>query len=573
MAILIPPIIADYKYEGERDVAVRLRDAPSTTDWTVLHSLDIASHRSQIFGECDFVIIIPGKGVLCIEVKGCKSLKVDGGIWYYGTNPKGDSRGPFKQASEAMHSIRRYLIGKRPDLSNIVFWTGVIFPFINFEKASPEWYSWQVIDASSYMSRPIHQLFSNILDQARIILSENPKTHWFRQSLSTPEIEQCRLITNILRPEFEFYETPAARRMELHETLKKYTCEQFIALDVMQANPRVIFNGPAGTGKTLLAIESARRASLCGRKTLFLCFNKLIAAWIKSQFSETDRQHLTINTLHSFMLKISELKNPFDFTPDFWTSILPETALECLIEKSGQIAFDFLVIDEAQDILRTEYLDFIDLCLKGGLKSGRWNIFGDFVYQQIYSAANIQFEDFIQDRFINAPVFTLGVNCRNTPRIAAYAPLLGGLAPDYSNILRPDDNVKPEIIFIRDSEKQVDLLAGLLERFRLKEKFKGEEIVILSPLASNCCVSRLSAPWGDRIKPFTVNATGGHVRYTTIHSFKGLEAPVIIVTDIEKIRDAESMNLLYIAVTRSLSRLVVIFYESAKKDLLNMLGV
>ncbi|MFZ2630534.1 MAG: NERD domain-containing protein [Desulfosalsimonadaceae bacterium] len=303
MSILIPPIIADYKYEGERDIAVRLRDDPSTADWAVLHSLDIASHRSQIFGECDFVIVIPGKGVLCIEVKGCKSLKVDGGLWYYGTNPKGDSRGPFKQASEAMHSIRKYLIGKRPDLNNIVFWSGVIFPYINFEKASPEWHSWQVIDAGSYMSRPIHQLFSNILDQARIILSENPKTHWFRQSLSVPEIEQCRLITNILRPEFEFYETPTARRMELHETLKKYTCEQFIALDAMQANPRVIFNGPAGTGKTLLAIESARRASLCGRKTLFLCFNKLIAAWIKSQFSEADRQHLTISTLHSFMLK------------------------------------------------------------------------------------------------------------------------------------------------------------------------------------------------------------------------------------------------------------------------------
>ncbi|MFZ2630533.1 MAG: ATP-binding domain-containing protein [Desulfosalsimonadaceae bacterium] len=247
--------------------------------------------------------------------------------------------------------------------------------------------------------------------------------------------------------------------------------------------------------------------------------------------------------------------------------------MEILIEQSGQIAFDFLVIDEAQDILRTEYLDFIDLCLKGGLRSGRWNIFGDFVYQQIYSAANIQLDDLIQDRSINAPVFTLGVNCRNTPRIAAYAPLLGGLAPDYSNILRPDDNVKPEIIFTRDAEKQVDLLAGLLERFRLKEKFKGEEIVILSQLAGNCCASRLPAPWRDRVKPFVVNAEGGHIRYATIHAFKGLEAPVIIVTDIEKIRDAESMNLLYVAVTRSLSRLVVIFHESARNDLLKILGV
>lgn len=573
MAILIPPVIADYRFEGEREIAIRLQNDPATADWRVLHSLDIASHRSQLFGECDFVIIIPCKGVLCIEVKGCRSLKVDAGLWYYGTNPKGDSRGPFKQASEAMHSVRHYLVKRRPDLSHIVFWSGVMFPFINFAKDSSEWHSWQVIDAAAYMSRPIHQLFGNILDNARQALCQSPKTSWFNPSLAEPDLEQCLLIAETLRPEFEFYESPVARRKKLESTLRKYTREQFIALDAMQTNPRVLFNGPAGTGKTLLAIESARRAGLHGKKTLFLCFNKNIAAWIKSQFTETDKGLITVSTLHAFMLGIAGIKPPNSAVANFWTVKLPESASEVLMEEGEESAFDFLVIDEAQDILRREYLDFIDLCLKGGLRSGTWKMFGDFIYQRIYSAATMQLDDILDAWSIDAPVYTLTINCRNTPRIAAYAPLLGGLVPDYSGILRPDDSIRPEIMFVKDEQSQITLLSAQLERFRLRYKFSGEEIVILSPLAAGCCAAQLPLPWKDRVRPFSEVRQSAHIRYLTIHAFKGLEAPVIIVTDIAEIGNTEAMNLLYIAVTRSLSRLLVIFYESARADLIKMLGV
>ena len=235
--------------------------------------------------------------------------------------------------------------------------------------------------------------------------------------------------------------------------------------------------------------------------------------------------------------------------------------------------FEVMIIDEAQDILRPNYLDFLDLCLADGLAAGTWNMFGDFIYQQIYSAATMQMEEFIKERCNNTPVYTLGVNCRNTPRIAAYAPLLGGLTPDYRRILRADDKVKPELIFFKDSRQQEEILSELLLRFREKEKFKGSEIVILSPSASNCCAAGLLSPWRDRVKPFTLVSTGGHIRYSTIHSFKGLEAPVIIVTDLHKIKDKESMNLLYIAITRSLSRLVLLIRESARIDLRKILGV
>jgi ATP:corrinoid adenosyltransferase len=576
MARMIPSVMVNYRYDGEREIAQRLQNDPATENWCVLHSLDIVNHRSQVAGECDFVIIIPRKGILCVEVKGCRSLKVEEGIWYYGTNKKGDKRGPFKQSAGNMHSIRQYLLDKRPDLSRIVFWSTVIFPYIVFSKSSPEWHDWQIIDARSYIARPISQLFMNVIDQARLLLSASSTAKWFKNDSAELNWDQRDIIVDILRPEFEFYESPAARRQELHEKLKQFTREQYFALDTMQANARVVFDGPAGTGKSLLAIEAARRAILQGKKTLFLCFNKFFAQWIKSQFSESDFKNLTVSTLHALMLNVCQLKPTASTDSKFWNETLPEQAIEGLLlagSKRQSEQFDVVVIDEAQDVLRNNYLDYIDLCLAGGIAAGTWNMFGDFVYQQIYSAATMKLKEFIAERCANTPVYTLGVNCRNTPRIAAYAPLLGGLTPDYSKILRADDNVKPELIFFDNEQQQKDKLAELLLRFREKEKFKGEEIIILSPKASKCCAVDIPPPWRDRVKPFMLESTGGHIRYTTIHSFKGLEAPVVIVTDLDKIKDIESRNLLYIAVTRSLSRLILLIQGSTRTDLKKILGV
>ena len=60
---------------------------PDTSFWTVLHSFDIADHRRRLAGEIDFLCMVPGKGVLVVEVKGCHELRRHGGDWYYGRSP------------------------------------------------------------------------------------------------------------------------------------------------------------------------------------------------------------------------------------------------------------------------------------------------------------------------------------------------------------------------------------------------------------------------------------------------------------------------------------------------------
>ncbi len=83
---------------------------------------------------------------------------------------------------------------------------------------------------------------------------------WFTGGAGQPSAIDCQAIAAILRPKFEMYQSPAARAKLLQEELKTYTEEQTEFLDAMDTNQRLFVQGPAGTGKTLLAIESARRS-------------------------------------------------------------------------------------------------------------------------------------------------------------------------------------------------------------------------------------------------------------------------------------------------------------------------
>ena len=569
---MIPPRIhPDCSSPGEQEIFLRLRDDPETQSWIVLHSLDVADHATQIAGEIDFVVLVPRKGVLCVEVKACSSLRRVDGLWYYGRNTKPDARGPFKQASKAMHSIRTKLAAQRPTLSKIPFWSTVIFPYLEFSIESEEWHGWQVIDNRGFRSGSIGKLLTGVLDQARGFLQTKASARWFNSQLSEPDVQQCGTIAELLRPDFEFFESNASRSGKLEKELVAYTTEQFGALDAMEANPRVAFVGPAGTGKTLLAIEAVRRGADSGRKVLLLCFNRLLGKWLETQLSVPGTQAIA-RTLHQHMLTVSSSDVVHNPDQRFWESELPVLAMGTLLREAGETnQFDELVVDEAQDILREEYLDFLDLSLKGGLASGKWRFFGDFEKQAIYSAANLTLDEFIEIRGNHAPVYDLRINCRNTPRVAELVHLLGGLTPPYRRVLRPDDGLEPEITYYSDDLEQQSILLRSIEILR-SEGFANQDIVILSPKAdAACAASKVHIhPLPERLQRFEISWRN-HIGYCSVHAFKGMESPAVIVTDIDRLDAATSTALFYVAVTRVLQKLIILVHEPTKADILRTL--
>lgn len=574
MAQMIPPdVYTGCPSPGEREVFARLKLDPGTKDWVVLHSLDIAEHRRQIAGEIDFVAIVPGRGVLCIEVKAHHQIRRQDGLWYFGSQARPDIRGPFKQASEGMHSLRDQLIQRRPDLKGIVFWSAVIFPYVVFDQQSPEWHSWQLIDARTFMSGSISRALITVLDKAHDLLRSRYGALWYHPERHEPDTRQCNVIAQTLRPNFEFHEPLQMRTARLEAEVKRYTEEQFSALEAMQENPRVVFAGPAGTGKTTLAIEAARRAGCEGRRTLLLCYNRLLGQWLEEEMGNY-YPPVTARTLHGQMLAVSGRGFPGSRMPDpsFWESELPAAAIDHLLgEGANHHLFDELIVDETPDVLRSSYLDFLDLSLKGGLAAGRWRMFGDFEKQSIYGSANLPLEEFLAKRTRAVPVFSLRTNCRNTPRIAQLVHLLGGLTPGYSRVLRPDNGIEPDIATYTEAQRQPALLIEVLEKL-YKDGFRGQDVTVLSPRASqSAAVTAIDkSPWKERLRPYG-QGTRGDIGYASIRAFKGLESPAVIVTDIDQITGSEAMALFYIAVTRALHRLVVLVDQKVRGDMLRIL--
>jgi DNA polymerase III delta prime subunit len=569
---MMPPVIpASCPSAGEREIFTRLRDEPGSKEWIVLHSLDIAHHVRQIAGEADFVVIAPALGVLCLEVKACHSLQRRDGLWYYGHDPHGDPRGPFKQSAQAMHSLRQQVVQAEPALSRVPFWSAVAFPFIEFKAASDEWHPWQVIDAPRFRRQPLASLIAGILRSARAFLSAQSAAAWFSEADRFPNPQQAAAIARILRPSFEFSEKAPDRRARQQAEILRYTEEQFAALDTMAHNERVLFTGPAGTGKTVLALEEARRAANAGKKVLFVCYNRLLGRWL-SQQPAVQCSNVWAGTFHQYLLGLANIAPPTEPVGSFWNSELPEAAAEKLLSGHADAsAFDNIIADEVQDLLSEQYLDVIDLVLQGGLAGGQWRMFGDFERQMLYGQDRDQADELLRARLGSFARGSLRVNCRNTPRVATLSHLLGRLTPNYSRILRPDDRIEPLISYYATPSQQRREVARTLERL-FRESYSGEDIVVLSPKAGpRCAAAGISEkPWCDQLASFDA-ASAGQIRYTTIQSFKGLDAPAIVVTDIEHVGGDIFSSLFYVATTRALERLCIMVHETAKPDIIQLL--
>ena len=571
MARLIPARIIDREMSGkppvggEVEIFERLRNEPGTEDWIVLHSVNIPRHIRQHEGEADFVILAPGLGVLVLEIKSHTHVSRDEvGFWHMGQNAP-ELRGPFIQASEAMWSLKDAIFRAKSELKNVPFMSAVCFPFCTFRISSVEWEPWQVFDQTDIRMKSVKSLLERVFTQSRKRYAESPECRWFSEAEARPTPEQCERILTLIRPKFDQIQSIKDARRARQAELLRMTEEQYGVLDAWEFNERVIVTGPAGTGKTVLAVEAARRCVSEGQRVLLLCFNRLLGDWIGMAVSELGSQ-ITAGTLSKFMLGAAGIRGNEQQAQEFWNRGLPELALAKIMEEpEGLFHFDAIIIDEAQDLASAPFLDVIEALTVLSPNQPRMLWFGDFERQAIFDVSG-EPRAAIESRFEGMTRLPLHVNCRNTPGIGGAIESLSVLDTRYRSFRRRDDGVSPTIRFYSSLEEQTRILEGALDGVR-NEGFQAGDISVLSPVKQGAAQS-LGEPWSSRLRP-AVAAGISQSRFSTIHAFKGMESPVVAVTDIDEIGSAQTESLLYVAMTRATDRLILLIDKSNESAIAN----
>src|SRR5581483_7542277 len=237
--------------------------------WTVLHSLGLASHAKKPWAEIDFVLVGP-EGVFCLEVKG-GGVSRHNGLWHF-TDRYGvitsKAEGPFGQVGGAASALYRFL-KEHCDGFNSVVGYGVMMPDVVFREEGPD-IELGVLYDSTDSGHSIRVYVHRLVEywEKRLKRDDVPLTS-----------NECTSIVDALRGNFDFRKPLSRVAQDVCTELLSLTTEQYKALDTMEENPRCVIKGGAGTGKTLLAAEEARRAASGKKRVLLCCFSPNLASF------------------------------------------------------------------------------------------------------------------------------------------------------------------------------------------------------------------------------------------------------------------------------------------------------
>ena len=519
----------------------------------VLHSLGLGEHISNIFGEIDFVIIC-SRGVLCAEVKGGNVYR-DNGIWYFQNRyMKKDKspKGPFKQVQGNAQSLRNYINGRFPagnPLHGLQYACCVLTPDCHIDIEDSEIIQEILFDNSFYWD-----LGTVISESFRYWEGVLDDRHGFKgKGLNEKGISDLAVS---LRGDFRFVPPMKNCYDEINRHMLALTDEQFDVLENHKKNKRMLVEGCAGTGKTLLAVEQCRREVLEGRKVLCLCYNYNIAQNIR----ETLAGVCDVYTLHALIMHLCGEDDGQNKGRDYFESLLPRFLAMDTPDK-----YDVLVVDEGQDLLKEQYIRCMDKLLEGGMNRGRWTVYYD-PNQNVYGG-NEELGAALEEYGEIATQVTLSVNCRNTKNIADTNRALTGY--DQAKHARVD-GTKVKWRRYKSLGEELEKLLQDLEYLK-KEEVDCNRIVLLSPWAatdSRCCLMQgvIPASLGKLKTKKPWSAYKDEIRFSTINTFKGLEADVIMLLDTDAFRDETRRMQNYVAVSRARTDLYIYYSETSAEE-------
>ena len=596
MATLIPNIIKESVQSPGEILLFNYFKSENiiSKDWKILHSFDIAQHRKKKRGEADFIFLIPFKGILCVEVKAHNEISRKEGHWYFGGEKK---ESPFDQVRDNSEEIIRQLRDFSSSLKSFVTHL-VIFTHCPFKEKSGEWNSWELIEKDE-IRRNGNNFTEIFLKHFDLSIKHHQKIPGKYEYLNREENFQnftpkvCSEISNYLRKDFECFVSPGDLAKDIDRELKSFSNEQYRVIDSNKDHNLILVDGYAGSGKTVLALELARRKVLEGKNVLFLYYNRLIRTQLGKHIglinekvkSDVNDKKISIFTLYEFFASfVPESHKPVTKYKNIKLNDYPIFLLDHLLKAELKKKYDVLIIDESQDFIHDSLgqnslniFNEVNLEKKSKVLSEMY-IFGDFRSQELYYKKLNRLE--FNKKFFSNNLHTLELNenCRNPLKISNFAELIGKIK--YSKIFREDNLNVVDKLFYKNKKDQLDKLKIILKK--LLKQFRASDIAILFFSTSDTNPKNVSLEDFDEdiqemlgLKNTDVIINGevindshkNTLRYaTSIKKFKGLESQVCIILNICSFEHSQSPAILFTGVTRAQYKLVLMFDEEEKNN-------
>ena len=576
MAKMMPSYTSEKTPPGEKLVFGMLAGGPD--EWTIIHSLDVAPWNEGRRTEIDFVVIMPETGMLCIEVKSQENIEYDGERW----SPASIKRNPFSQALDGRYALIRGLFGTTqmrgllPEQIRFPVAHCVIFPKSPFElHLNLSVKDYELIDSRAFRAFARAAEFCTSL-QARFdkSIADDPNLRRISKRLTPDQVETIvKCCLPIQKRRSSLREEIAQREKDMEEVL---LTRQKIIFELAHDNNRLVISGGAGTGKTLIAMELARRLAESGAETSqrvgLLCFNQLVGDWMEDELKNdgTLPPNLIVGRALRVLAKMAGIDIPSSPPDEFWETILPGRLEEKLTDPGfkSDACFDYLILDEAQDILaRPHVWNILTQFMVGGLGGSNFVLFGDLDHQVLADTSKLA--ESLQS-LRNSGYFTrfrLRENCRNYKIVGDTAVRLSGLSAKriYDGFRRTGGSAQNfDLMFYESDQDQEKLLRDLRSSLRTKG-WKPSEISILSFCAESKSLAKRVAEHDHSLQPAWMKSSA--TSYTSIHSFKGMENQIIILTDVVVDGKDIQRNLFYTGMTRALDTVYILCHEHSKYSL------
>lgn len=481
--------------------------------------------------EADFLVAHPDRGVLVLEVKG-GAIRHDPATDRWWSNDNLLDKSPFKQVELTRYLLRDVL--KKSEARGIQFPLGeaLAFPDIRFRSRDlgagyvPE----RVIDGTD-------------LDAIETAVVRAFDTWDLSGKAAVFGARGVRALTDAVAGSIKVERNIGQELAEAERQLVELTENQYEILDSLDSNPRMVVKGGAGTGKTLLAIEQARRLAARGHSVLLTCFNNPLSAYMKRELAS----HAEVDVMNFHLLcrvwagdaGLDAQKRRDEPDADYYDERLPSL----LMEAAGKLdrRYDAILVDEAQDF-EPDWLTILQLLLRDE-RRGIFYLFAD-ENQAIYRHDFVKPEGF--------PEYHLNANLRNT---AAIHSLLARHFGEQSRAKGPQGIDVTAQTWRTDRDLR-DGLSRLLSNWS-EHGVPTSKITILTGRGRD---GSLLNQDGGKVGAFRVTpkrSGPNDVRLESVHRFKGLESPVVVLLELEEVHRPVRRSLWYTGLSRAQVGLVV----------------